>query len=200
MVTQGMRDRDTLPRCIPWRDARRRLGPSIPRCSRSTSTSAARTPTTRIILTARSSIIALRWKPRGGSVGALEVEHLLPQGGQRAREAQRFVARTAATACVSAPPIGRRQLCAPRPPGWPIAPDSIRARDEARESARRSPWAHWSKSMARDDRLGGPSDHSTTAETPWQRRESHALGAVERWSGCHRSPAVGRPAPPPAAS
>ena len=32
-------------------------------------------------------------------------------------EARRFVARTAVTACVSAPPIGRRQLCAPRQPG-----------------------------------------------------------------------------------
>ena len=54
--------------------------------------------------------------------------------------------------------------------------------------------------MARDDHLGGPCAHSTTAETPWPRRESHGLGGGERSSGCHRSPAAARPAPPPAAS
>ena len=52
--------------------------------------------------------------------------------------ARRFFARTGATACVSTPPIDRRRLCAPRPPTWPIAPGSIRARDAPRESARRS--------------------------------------------------------------
>ena len=114
--------------------------------------------------------------------------------------ARRFFARTGATACASAPPIGRRRLCAPRPPAWPIAPDSTRARDEARESARRSRLERWPKSMAHDGRLGGPSAHSTTAETPWQPRESREPGGGERSSGCHGSPAAARPAPPPAAS
>ena len=114
--------------------------------------------------------------------------------------AQRVVARTAATACASAPPIGRPRLSAPHPPRWPIAPGSTRARDEPRESARRSRVECWPRSMARDDHLGGPSAHSTTAETPWLRRESREPGAVERWSGCHRSLAAARPAPLPAAS
>ena len=93
-----------------------------------------------------------------------------PRDCRRARGARRFVARTRATACVSALPIGRRRPCAPRPPVWPIAPGSTRARDAAHESAGRSRPAHWSTSMARDDRLGEPSAHSTTAETPWHRR------------------------------
>ena len=116
-----------------------------------------------------------------------------PRDCQRARGARRFVARTRATACVSALPIGRRRPCAPRPPVWPIAPGSTRARDAAHESAGRSRPAHWSTSMARDDRLGEPSAHSTTAETPWHRRESRGPGAVERLSGCHKSPATLRP-------
>ena len=86
-----------------------------------------------------------------------------PRDCRRARGARRFVARTRATACVSALPIGRRRPCAPRPPVWPIAPGSTRARDAAHESAGRSRPAHWSTSMARDDRLGEPSAHSTTA-------------------------------------
>ena len=56
--------------------------------------------------------------------------------------ARRFVARTAVMACVSAPPIGRRRLSAPRPPVWPIAPGSTRARNAARESAHRNRRAH----------------------------------------------------------
>ena len=52
--------------------------------------------------------------------------------------ARRVVARTRATAYVSALPIDRRRLSAPRPPAWPIAPDSTRVSDVARESARRS--------------------------------------------------------------
>ena len=109
--------------------------------------------------------------------------------------AQRVVARTAVTACVSAPPIGRRRLSAPRPPAWPIALGSIRARDAPRESAHRSRLAHWSRSMARDDHLGGPSAHSTTAETSWPRRESREPGGGERSSACHRSPAGVRRGP-----
>ena len=42
------------------------------------------------------------------------------------------VARTAAAACVSAPPIGRRRLSARHPLAWPIAPGSPRARRSAR--------------------------------------------------------------------
>ena len=112
-----------------------------------------------------------------------------------AGEVRRFFARTAARACASALPIGRQQFCAPRPPAWPIAPGSGRAHDEARESAHRSLLARSPTSMAHDDRLGGPSDHNTTAETPWPRRESREPGAGERWSRCHRSPAAARPAP-----
>ena len=52
--------------------------------------------------------------------------------------ARRFFARTRATACVSAPPTGRRRPSVPRPPARPIAFGSRRARDEARESAHRS--------------------------------------------------------------
>ena len=102
-------------------------------------------------------------------------------------EARRFVARTAATAYVSAPPIGRRRLYAPRPPAWPIASGSIRARGELREFARRSHLERWPRSMARNDHLGGPSAHSTTAETPWPQRESREPEGGEKWSGCHKS-------------
>ena len=115
------------------------------------------------------------------------------RGRPRAREARRVVARTAATACASAPPIGRRRLSAPHPPGWPIAPGSILARDEPHESARRNRLERWPRSMARDDHRGGPSAHSTTAETPWLLQESREPVAGERSSGCHRSPAVVRP-------
>ena len=114
--------------------------------------------------------------------------------------ARRFVARTPAMGSVSALPIDRPRLSALRPPAWLIAPGSIRARDEARESARRSRLERWPKSMAYDGRLGRPSAHSTTAETPWQRLESRARGAGERSSGCHRSLAGVRRAPPPGAS
>ena len=101
---------------------------------------------------------------------------------------------------VYVPPIGRQRLCAPHPPGWPIALGSTRVRDEPRESAQRSRRAHWPRSMVRDDRLGEPSAHSTTAETPWPRRESRGPGGGERSSGYHRLPADVRPAPPPVAS
>ena len=97
--------------------------------------------------------------------------------------ARRFFATTGAMAYVSAPPIGRRRLCAPRPPAWPIAPDSIRARDEARESAQRSRVERWPRSKVHDDRLGEPSAHSTIVETPGPRRESREP----------RRPAKGRP-------
>ena len=114
--------------------------------------------------------------------------------------AQRFVARTAARACASAPPIGRRQLSVPRPPMWLIALGSIHARNAARESAHRNRLERWPRSMARDDHLGGPSAHSTPAETPWLRRESRGPGGGERSSGCHRSPGAARLGPPTAAS
>ena len=51
--------------------------------------------------------------------------------------------------------------------------------------------------MAHDGPPAPPIGHSTTAETPWRRRESRGPGAGERWSACHRSPAAARPAPPP---
>ena len=54
--------------------------------------------------------------------------------------------------------------------------------------------------MAHDGPPASPVDHSTTAETPWQRRESRGPGAGERSFGSHRSPAAARPAPPPVAS
>ena len=122
--------------------------------------------------------------------GTTSGERPLPVAPADAGGARRLVARTAAMACVSAHPIGRRRLCAPRRPAWPIAPDSTHARDAVRESAHRSRLERWPRSMARDDHLGGPSAHSTTAETPWPRRESRARGAGERSSGCHRSPAA----------
>ena len=59
-------------------------------------------------------------------------------------------------ACVSAPPIGRRQLCAPRPLVWLIALGSTRARDAARESAHRSRLAHWTRSTAAFGLLAAP--------------------------------------------
>ena len=99
-----------------------------------------------------------------------------------------------------APPIGRRRLCAPRPPGWPIAPGSIRARDAGRESARRSRRGTLAQVNGARRSSGRTVAHSTTAETPWPRRESRGPGGGERSSGCHRSPAAARPAPPPAAS
>ena len=51
-----------------------------------------------------------------------------------------------------------------------------------------------------DEALRGQPAITLPAETLGQRQESHALAAVERWSGCHRSPAAARPAPPPVAS
>ena len=71
---------------------------------------------------------------------------------------------------VYVPPIGRQRLCAPHPPGWPIALGSTRVRDEPRESAQVVVGHTGPRSMVRDDRLGEPSAHSTTAETPWPRR------------------------------
>ena len=112
----------------------------------------------------------------------------LPVAPADAGGARRVVARTLATDSVCAFPTDTRRPSAPRPPAWPIAPGSIRARDEPRESARRSRLEHWPRSKARDDHLGGPSAHSTTVETPGQRRELRGPGVVERWSGCHRSP------------
>ena len=93
-------------------------------------------------------------------------------------------------AYVSAPPIGRRRPCAPPSPGWPIAPGSIRARDAGRESARRSRRARSPNSAAPVGPPAAPIDRNTTAETPWPQRESHAPGAGERSSGCHKSPAT----------
>ena len=97
--------------------------------------------------------------------------------------ARRVVARTRATACVFVPPIGRRRLSVPRPPGWPIAPDSTRVRNVAHESARGSRRARWPRSMAHDGPPASPVAHSTTAETPWPRRESRGPGGGERSSG-----------------
>ena len=104
----------------------------------------------------------------------------------------------AATEYVSAPPIGRRRLCAPRPPAWPTALGSIHARNEARESAHRNRRAHWPTSMAGDDRLGGPSAHSTPAETLWPRRGvARAPEAAKGGPGVmgHRQPPVPRRCP-----
>ena len=98
---------------------------------------------------------------------------------------------------MSAPPIDRRRLSALRPPAWPIAPDSTARRDEARESARRSRRAHWPTSMARDGPPTSLVAHSTTAETPWQRRESRGPEAAKgrpRVIG-HRQPPVSRRRP-----
>ena len=53
--------------------------------------------------------------------------------------------------------------------------------------------------MARDDHPVEPVGHGRRGETTWRPRALPALGAVERWSWCHRSLAIGRPAPPPAA-
>ena len=105
-----------------------------------------------------------------------------PRDCRRARGARRFVARTRATACVSALPIGRRRPCAPRPPVWPIAPGSTRARDAAHESAGRSRPAHWSTSMARDDRLGEPSAHSD--RPPKRRGIGGSRAGPELSKGC----------------
>ena len=100
-----------------------------------------------------------------------------------AGEARRFVARTRATVCVSVPPIGRRRLCAPRPPAWPIAPGSIRARDAARESARRSRLGH-----------AGPRQRRTTIR--WAYRSPIVRPPKRRGRGGSRAcpePAKGRP-------
>ena len=106
--------------------------------------------------------------------------------------ASRFVARTGATVSASAPPIGRRRLCAPRPPAWPIVPGSIRARDETRESAQRSPLARSPTSAVLVGPPAEPVGHSRRGETAWRPRAWHARGAVERSSGCHRSPVAAR--------
>ena len=112
---------------------------------------------------------------------------------RRCGRVRRSVAKTPVRDSASVFPTDRRRPSSPRPPGWPIAPGLTRARDEPRESARRNRLARWPKSMARDDHLGGPSAHSTTAETPWHRRESRGPGAGERSSWCHKSLAAGRP-------
>ena len=102
----------------------------------------------------------------------------LPVAPADAGGAQRSVAKTPATACVSAPPIDRQRLSAPRPPGWPIAPGSTRARDAARESAHRSRLAHWPRSTAAVDLLAVPVGHSRRGETAWRPQAWHAPGAV----------------------
>ena len=61
---------------------------------------------------------------------SVERDDSLPEQGVDAGEVR--------TACVSAPPIGRRRPSVPRSPARPIAFGSRRARDEARESAHRS--------------------------------------------------------------
>ena len=99
--------------------------------------------------------------------------------------ARRFVART---------PRGTAFPCLPLvDDGFPRR---AHQRDQLRlaQSARRSPWARWPKSMAHDDHPAEPVGHSRRGETAWRPRALPALGGGERWSGCHRSPAAARPA------
>ena len=87
---------------------------------------------------------------------------------------------------VYAPPIGRRRPSALRPPAWPIVPGSTHARDEARGSAQRSRLERSPTSAALVDPSAEPVGHSRRGETAWRPRAWHALGAVERSSGCHK--------------
>ena len=102
--------------------------------------------------------------------------------------ARRFVARTPARDSASVLPTDRRRLCAPRPPGSPIAPGSTRARDEAHESAYRSPLERSPRSAALVGPPAAPVGQSRNGGTDEQPPMSRGPGAVERWSGCHRSP------------